>query len=148
MNTLHAGEIRDRSSHSQESLGPARRPPFEIRQADCLRLCGSAQGTGPAQRTTAEARIWASLTLHLPATRDRDPPGHLDGALGAGMVHVLLRSHAWHVHPQVDSIAEGPRDSSGVPIDRRRLTAATTVALPGVAARASLRVSTTPPCAE
>jgi hypothetical protein len=42
--------------------------------------------------------------------------------------------------PQVDTIAQRARHTAGIPIDKRRLAATSSVALARMAARASLQV--------
>lgn len=99
------------------------------------------------QRPAAQSRIEAALPLDLTTPRPGHSLGHRRRAFGTGLRDVLLRPNARHVDPQVDSVAQRARHAAGISIDDGWLAAAPSVALAGVAARASLQVTTTPSCA-
>jgi hypothetical protein len=59
--------------------------------------------------------------------------------LRTGVRDIFLRPDSWHVNPQVDPVAERAGHAPGIPVDDRRLAAASAVTLAGMSARASVK---------
>ena len=147
LDAVRAGKIRGRPSDPQQPLGTASRPAFEIGQANRLCLGRPGQVARRPQRPAAQSRIEAALPLDLAPARPGHSLGYRCRSLGAGLADVLLRTNSRHVDPQVDPVAQRARHAACVPINKRRLAPAPSVALAGMTARASLQVTTTPSCA-